>query len=446
MTTEALRTRDLAVGYRTRRVRRLVLEGLNLSVTRGDVVCLLGPNGTGKSTLLRTIARMQPALWGSVEVEGVDERTMTQGELARRLATVLTERITVEALSVRRVVELGRYAHSGWFGQMTPHDRSIVDWALDAVSTRHLAERDFSRLSDGERQRVMMARALAQQPAVLVLDEPTAFLDVPSRTAVMGLLRQLACDVRLAVILSTHDLELALHTADVAWLVLPGGQLIAGSPDELARSGAIGRAFGIPTWKGSSSMRSISTMRGDEGETSLAGGVRVSKGSARVETYGTIDELNATMGFARSLCEDVEIAAFTKGVQQDLFKIGSSLATPIESPKPQIIIDPSLVDRLTAEVHRIEAIEGILADWSLPGEHRTAAAFDMARTVCRRAERALVRFQESGAVVQPAILAYLNRLSDLLWLFGRKLEHDAGVSGSLRDVTGKAGNRFSRAW
>jgi cob(I)alamin adenosyltransferase len=193
-------------------------------------------------------------------------------------------------------------------------------------------------------------------------------------------------------------------------------------------------------------MKSISTKRGDEGETSLAGGVRVSKASARVETYGTIDELNATLGFARSICEDAGIATFTKGIQQDLFRIGSSLATPTESPKPQIVVDPALVDRLTEEVHRIEAIDGILADWSIAGEHRAAAAFDVSRTVCRRAERALVRLSEAGVAIQPAMLAYVNRLSDLLWLFGRKLEHDAGVSGSLREATGKAGNRFSRAW
>ncbi len=192
--------------------------------------------------------------------------------------------------------------------------------------------------------------------------------------------------------------------------------------------------------------RSISTTRGDAGETSLAGGVRVSKASVRVETYGTIDELNSSLGFARSICEDAEIAALTKSIQQELFAIGSSLATPPESPKPQITIDASLVDRLTTEVHRIEAIEGILADWSIPGEHRAAAAYDVARTICRRAERGLVRLQESGDIVQPSILAYVNRLSDLLWLIGRKLEHDAGVSGSLREATGKAGNRFSRAW
>jgi cob(I)alamin adenosyltransferase len=193
-------------------------------------------------------------------------------------------------------------------------------------------------------------------------------------------------------------------------------------------------------------MRSICTKRGDGGETSLAGGVRVSKGSLRVETYGTIDELNSALGFARSICADAEIAGLTKSIQQDLFRIGSSLATPLESPKPQIIIDAGLVDRLTDEVHRLEAIEGMLADWSIPGEHRAAAAYDVARTICRRAERALVRLLESGASVQPTILAYVNRLSDLLWLFGRKLEHDGGVSASLREVTGKPGNRFSRAW
>jgi cob(I)alamin adenosyltransferase len=191
---------------------------------------------------------------------------------------------------------------------------------------------------------------------------------------------------------------------------------------------------------------SIATTKGDAGETSLAGGVRVSKASLRVETYGTIDELNSSLGFARSICDDPEIAAFTRNVQQDLFRVGSSLATPAESSKAQIEIAAALVERLTAEVHRLETVEGILADWSLPGEHRAAAAYDVARTICRRGERSLVRLIESGAAIQPTILAYLNRLSDLLWLFGRKLEHDAGVSGSLRETTGKAGNRFSRAW
>ena len=193
-------------------------------------------------------------------------------------------------------------------------------------------------------------------------------------------------------------------------------------------------------------MGSIATTRGDGGETGLAGGIRVSKGSARVDAYGGVDELNAALGFARSICDDQAIAEFTRTIQTELFKIGSSLATPPQSPKPQVVIAADAAERLTAEVHRLEAIEGMLSDWSLPGDHRAAAAFNLARTVCRRAERGVVRLNESGEAMQPSILAYLNRLSDLLWLFARKLELDAGVNSSLRAQTGKDGNRWSRAW
>src|SRR5688572_24972243 len=178
-------------------------------------------------------------------------------------------------------------------------------------------------------------------------------------------------------------------------------------------------------------MGSIATTRGDGGETGLAGGIRVSKASIRVEAYGGVDELNASLGFARSICEDPGIAEFTRSIQAELFKIGSALATPPQSPKPQVILAPDAVDRLTAEVHRLEAIEGMLSDWSLSGDHRSGAAFNLSRTVCRRTERGVVRLVESGDAVQPAILAYLNRLSDLLWLFARKLELDAGVNSSL---------------
>jgi cob(I)alamin adenosyltransferase len=138
-------------------------------------------------------------------------------------------------------------------------------------------------------------------------------------------------------------------------------------------------------------MGSIATTRGDGGETGLAGGIRVSKGSARVDAYGGVDELNASLGFARSICEDQGIAEFTRAVQSELFKIGSALATPPHSPKPQVVLASDAVDRLTSEVHRLEAIDGMLSDWSLSGDHRGAAAFNLARPVCRRTERGVVR-------------------------------------------------------
>jgi cob(I)alamin adenosyltransferase len=190
---------------------------------------------------------------------------------------------------------------------------------------------------------------------------------------------------------------------------------------------------------------SISTTRGDGGQTGLAGGIRVSKSDLRVESYGTVDELNTVLGFARSICQNKEIAAWTETIQRTLFRLGSALATPPESKKQPPIISVEDVAMLTELVHKIEAVEGILSDWSLPGAHTESAAYEVARTVCRRAERTAVRFSENGGVVAPEVLAYLNRLSDLLWIFGRLIELNAGIDGRLRDET-KTGPKWSRAW
>ena len=176
---------------------------------------------------------------------------------------------------------------------------------------------------------------------------------------------------------------------------------------------------------------SIATKRGDGGQTGLAGGIRVSKGCLRVEAYGSVDELNSVLGIARSQCEDSDLSNRTKLIQRELFRIGSGLATPPESRKPQVPVTEEMVEGLTAQVHEIEAIEGLLSDWSLPGEHPASAFYDHARTVCRRAERCAVRLVESGEAVNPNVLAYLNRLSDLLWLFARKIEVDAGATARL---------------
>ncbi|HVJ07828.1 MAG TPA: cob(I)yrinic acid a,c-diamide adenosyltransferase [Acidisarcina sp.] len=190
---------------------------------------------------------------------------------------------------------------------------------------------------------------------------------------------------------------------------------------------------------------SIATKRGDTGQTSLAGGVRVSKSDLRVETYGTVDELNTVLGFARSICQNAEIKGWTEEIQRSLFRLGSNLATPPDSRKQPPLITNEDVNWLTEMVHKIEATEGLISDWSLPGAHPEAAAYEMARTACRRAERTVVRFIESGAYVDPNVLAYLNRLSDLIWLYGRLLEVEAGVDSRLRDAQ-NPGARWSRAW
>lgn len=189
---------------------------------------------------------------------------------------------------------------------------------------------------------------------------------------------------------------------------------------------------------------SIATKHGDSGQTGLAGGARISKADLRVEAYGSVDELNATLGFARSICMNKEVHDWTEQIQRTLFSVGGALASPPEN-KNAPVISSGDVDRLTDLVHRIEAIDGVLSDWSIPGAHPESAAYEVARTVCRRAERCVVRLSESGAAVKPEIISYLNRLSDLVWLFGRLIEKNAGVDARLRtDET--SGPRWSRAW
>jgi cob(I)alamin adenosyltransferase len=190
---------------------------------------------------------------------------------------------------------------------------------------------------------------------------------------------------------------------------------------------------------------SISTTRGDGGQTGLAGGIRVSKADLRVEAYGSVDELNTVLGFARSICSNEQIAAWTEQIQRTLFRLGSALATPPESKKQPPLISLEDIAMLTELVHQIEATEGVLSDWSLPGAHRESAAYEIARTVCRRAERAAVRFVENGGIVKPEVIAYLNRLSDAIWLFGRLIEFNAGIDARLRPED-KAGPKWSRAW
>jgi cob(I)alamin adenosyltransferase len=190
---------------------------------------------------------------------------------------------------------------------------------------------------------------------------------------------------------------------------------------------------------------SIATTRGDEGQTSLVGGRRVSKASLRIDAIGAIDELGTHLAFARAICPHPDTRGFIKEVQRQLFAIAEILATEPEATDPPPSLDRGLVDALTERVHRLESIDGLMLDWALPGENVPAAACEMARTTCRRAERSLVRLQETGELVEPTTLAYLNRLADVLWLISRFLEHESRADARLRPRE-DGGPRWSRAW
>jgi len=245
-----LAARELTVGYRSRRSGdRLLLTDLHLDLAAGELTCLLGPNGCGKSTLLRGLTGLQAPLAGQVTLDGRDLTALSSRHRARLLSIVLTEAVDGGLLRCADLVALGRYPYTGWSGRLQPADVAAVRWALRVTGVEALAGRRVDELSDGERQRVLIARALAQQPAVLALDEPTAFVDLPHRVELAELLRSLARECGLAVLLVTHDLSLALRSADTVWLIEPSrsdglpAHLHVGAPEDLALDGVVGRAF-----------------------------------------------------------------------------------------------------------------------------------------------------------------------------------------------------------
>lgn len=243
--TGVLTAERLRVGYPRRRSPTVLLDDLSVTLEAGALTFLLGPNGSGKTTLLRTLTGMQPALAGRVRLLGDDVARMPSLERAQRLAVVLTDQVDAGLMRVIDLVALGRYPYTGWAGRLGATDHACVRWALEVTGAAALAERSVAELSDGERQRVLVARALAQEPAVLALDEPVAYVDVARRVELTGLLRRLARERGLAVLLTSHDLDLAIRTADTVWLLEPDtpARVHVGAPEDLVLAGAVGRAF-----------------------------------------------------------------------------------------------------------------------------------------------------------------------------------------------------------
>lgn len=231
--------RGLVAGYRG----APLLGPLDLEVPPGRFVCLIGANGAGKSTLIRSLSGMQPTLAGDVLIDGAPLTRMSAKERARALSVVLTDRVQVALMRGRELANLGRYPHVGWSGRLDAHDHALVSEALERAGATALAERLVAEMSDGERQKVLIARALAQQPRLLVLDEATAFLDLPRRVETMQLLRDLARQHGLAVLLSSHDLELAMRYADALWVIDRQRQVHIGAPEDLALNGLLGATF-----------------------------------------------------------------------------------------------------------------------------------------------------------------------------------------------------------
>lgn len=228
----------LSIGYvHKHKVQKIVHESLDLQLYPGQLTSLLGLNGAGKSTLLRTICGFQPAISGEIRLQGNLLSKYSAKDISRIIGVVLTEKTNAGGITVYELVSLGRHPYTGFFGQLSEQDKQIVEDSIDAVGIGHKTDNYVSELSDGERQKAMIAKALAQQCPIIVLDEPTAFLDVTSRIETMVLLHRLATEQNKAILLSTHDLDLAIQMSDCLWLQERSRPIVCGTPEDLILTG-----------------------------------------------------------------------------------------------------------------------------------------------------------------------------------------------------------------
>jgi len=238
-----LEAQALSIGYPNEKGDKVLGEDFNLSIAQGDFVALLGPNGSGKSTLIRSVSGLLPPLKGKVLIEGVELEKLTKNQRARKISLVLTDSIITPGLSVFDVVSYGRFPYTNWLGKLEDKDIEIIDRSLQLVDMLDFRERKINTLSDGERQRVMIAKALAQQSDIMILDEPTAHLDLINRVEIMKLLRSIAHKQNKGILISTHELDLAMQSADVLWLMRNDNKISVGAPEDLVLNNSMQEVF-----------------------------------------------------------------------------------------------------------------------------------------------------------------------------------------------------------
>ena len=294
-----LQTNTLSIGYKKSKGKILFIQqDLNLSVAQGEMVCLIGPNGCGKSTLIRSIAGLQPYFSGEIYIGGKAISKQNNQNRALLIGLVLTDRVNAGNLTVFDIVSIGRQPHTNWFGGLSEADEQRIWEALEQVHLTSYAKRNFNELSDGEKQRVMIAKALVQDTSLIILDEPTAHLDLPNRVEIMLLLRNLAKQTQKAIILSTHELDLALQVADTIWLMQQNKGVIVGAPEDLILNGSFqqifaNRAFSFDEFTGNFSLNYSSSS-----EISLFGDKKQVYWTARAlsrEGYSIVPEASVSV-------------------------------------------------------------------------------------------------------------------------------------------------------
>ncbi len=238
-----LHTDNLSVGYRTKKETKTLMPEINVELSKGQLVCLLGQNGVGKSSLLRTLLNLQPSLSGGVYLLGKPLHQYSNLEIAKHVSLVLTDPIQTGSLTVRDLIALGRSPYTAWTGQMSKADWEQVQWAIDQTRLNYIEQKRLYELSDGQLQKALIARAIAQEGELVILDEPTAHLDMNNRVEIMRLLKELTKTTGRAILVATHELQLTLQLADQLWLTNFNRPLVAGTPEDMALEGKLEETY-----------------------------------------------------------------------------------------------------------------------------------------------------------------------------------------------------------
>ncbi|HEK4626085.1 ABC transporter ATP-binding protein [Clostridioides difficile] len=263
-----LKTNNLSVGYNN----KVVISNINVEVKNGEILCLLGSNGAGKTTLLRSLSKLISPIKGEIYLNGVNINCISRKALSKKMALVLTNRLLGDLMTVQDIVNIGRYPYTGFFGSLSKKDLIIVDEALESVDALHLKKRYFDELSDGEKQKVLVARALVQEPEIIILDEPTTHLDIKHRLELINILKKLSKEKSISVILSLHEIDIALKSCDKVALIKNNKVIAYGQPEDVVDEDIINSLYELDDKNFNSLLGSVEISNKSKNEVFIIGG------------------------------------------------------------------------------------------------------------------------------------------------------------------------------
>ncbi|HBE9551641.1 ABC transporter ATP-binding protein [Clostridioides difficile] len=263
-----LKTNNLSVGYNN----KVVISNINVEVENGEILCLLGSNGAGKTTLLRSLSKLISPIKGEIYLNGVNINCISRKALSKKMALVLTNRLLGDLMTVQDIVNIGRYPYTGFFGSLSKKDLIMVDEALESVDALHLKKRYFDELSDGEKQKVLVARALVQEPEIIILDEPTTHLDIKHRLELINILKKLSKEKSISVILSLHEIDIALKSCDKVALIKNNKVIAYGQPEDVVDEDIINSLYELDDKNFNSLLGSVEISNKSKNEVFIIGG------------------------------------------------------------------------------------------------------------------------------------------------------------------------------